>query len=110
MLRTMVQGVLGMVVANVDVLEFGNWGARKTVFGSRCAEVQAEMNRILDGGSSDSGKRPSNLPGPRVKCAQKTGAHPISRTRPYKTSRFYIQRHYGRYGVQMSMSLKRNSK
>lgn len=68
MLRTMVQGVLGVVVANVDVLEFGNWGACKTALGSRCAEVQAEVNRIriLDGGSSDSGKGPGNLPGCRA--------------------------------------------
>ena len=60
------EGVLGVVVASVDVLEFGNWGARKTALGSRCAEVQAEVNRILDGGSSDSGKGPGNLPGYRA--------------------------------------------
>ena len=66
MLRTMVQGVLGVVVVNVDVLEFGNWGVRKTALGSRCAEVQAEVNRILDGGSSDSDKGPGNLPGCRA--------------------------------------------
>ena len=52
--------------ANVDVLEFGNGGARRTALGSRCAEVQAEVNRILDGGSSDSGKGPGNLPGCRA--------------------------------------------
>ena len=34
----------------VSVGEFGNGGARRTALGSRCAEVQAEVNRILGGG------------------------------------------------------------
>ena len=35
--------------------EFGNGEARKRALGSRYLEVQAEVNRILSGGSSSSG-------------------------------------------------------
>ena len=50
----------------VSAGKFGNGGTRKTALGFRCAEVQTEVNRILDGGSSDSGKGPGNLPGCRA--------------------------------------------
>ena len=41
--------------------EFGNGDARKAALGSRYDEVQAEVNRILGGGSSSSGSFPVDI-------------------------------------------------
>ena len=48
-------GDVGELARRVIAGEFGNGDARRAALGSRYAEVQAEVNRILGGGSSGSG-------------------------------------------------------
>ena len=54
---------------------YGNGDARKAALGSRYAEVQAEVNRLLSGGSATGSGSPSrssgNLPVPRYRVAIK---------------------------------------
>ena len=52
-------GTVAELARRVIAGEFGNWDARRAALGSRYSEVQAEVNRILAGGSSSAPAQPA---------------------------------------------------